>query len=882
MSGAPRGPWQRLQRHFRKGAPLPRFLTLALLVGLLAAIANLVVHAQRLAREFDDTTEARTDNLTWFVAQIEVDLLNLRLALAELPADADPALPLPEAAESRIRHAFDILYSRAQAMEAAGPLLSSLHDPAMLAQVERIQRSTAQMAARLDSGPLRTGAMAGMAAQLAALAPDVRGFAVAALAQLTERSAEQRLRQRDVLGRFSALSIMLVVLMSVILFVVADLYRGLLEHARSTRQMSATQRKMIEASRDAVIVTDRDGRIVAFNTAAEALYGISRATAIGQQAPALLNPDPTDPRAVDTMMAQFSRRAANNTLSEPFAMQARLHNGRIAPLEVVVIPDLDSEGQPIFMCFVRDISDRLAVETTLRRARDAAERAAEARARFLTVMSHEMRTPLHGVIAAMDLLGRGRLSRDQRRFLSIAQDCGQSALQQVDDLLALARHEEGAEPEVAFDPAALAQTIADQAATLAAAQGTRVILTVTDPARGTVSGLRRSFERALGNLVSNAVKVTHDGTVRITLDRLHGGVPDGIVTLSVTVADTGPGIAAEDQTRIFDDFETLDWSLTRPSGGTGLGLGIARRAVRAMGGEITLNSAPGAGSSFHFTARLARRDTAAPPAPEPLPAPAPPAEDDIPCAPDPATFCADTLRVLLVEDNNINRTLMQAMLLRMGHAVTLAENGAAALDLAAARCFDVIVTDVGMPVMDGAAAVQALRAGGGCSADTPVLGVTAHALPGDLMRFRAAGMDCVLTKPLRLDQLAEALAAVTAPPNDPLFDHDTLEDSRAMMGAAGHARLVARLAQDLAGTLSALPADPAARAEALHRLGGGAAVLGLRRLRRELSEAEEAARTGKPAAEGLAAALEGTMARSRRALGPAGQAAQSSAQMAQE
>jgi signal transduction histidine kinase/DNA-binding NarL/FixJ family response regulator len=512
---------------------------------------------------------------------------------------------------------------------------------------------------------------------------------------------------------------------------------------------------------------------------------------------------------------------------------ARHRDGREFPVEAIAIAERDNEGVPVVFAFVRDISERLSVEAALRRARDTAERNAEARSRFVAVVSHEMRTPLHGLTAALDLMARGRLSREQRRFLSIAQGCTQTALNQVEDLLDLTRREgdAGGEPEVVFDPATVCVALVEQSRPLARARGNRISLVVPEAPLGDVLGLRRAFERALGNLLSNAIKFTEGGEIAVRLSRLPGmrDMPEGAVRLRVEVEDQGIGIAAEHQSRIFDDFETLDDGLTRRAGGSGLGLGIARRAVRAMGGEIKLSSAPGRGSLFRFTIPM-------------LPVPhgiaADPRQGDRASAP---------LCVLLVEDNPVNRTLMVESLQRLGHSAEIALDGRQGVAMAELRAFDLIVMDIGMPEIDGLTASRMIRDGAGLSRRAPILAITAHALPQHSAELRAAGITRLLTKPVRLDAFGAAIADLVLPPDDPLLDRAVLADTRSILGGPAHDRLMAQFASEVAailGDLAQRRPEPADVAAAAHRLAGSAAVMGALRLRRLLIAVETAAQGG--------------------------------------
>ncbi len=292
--------------------------------------------------------------------------------------------------------------------------------------------------------------------------------------------------------------------------------------------------------------------------------------------------------------------------------------------------------------------------------------------------------------------------------------------------------------------------------------------------------------------------------------------------------DTGIGITEANLARIFEDFVTLDASYRRTNAGTGLGLGIARRMVRAMGGEIGVESEPGEGSLFWIRLPLA-----------------PPTD---------AGSAPLGLRVLLVEDNQINRFVARGMLERDGHTVTEAIDGAEGLAAAERERFDLIVMDVSMPHLDGVSATRNIRSGSGPSAATPILGLTAHAQPAEVARFRAAGMTEVLHKPVLQGELTRMIARAlgttatapgaaaaslpTAEETLPLIDPQISGELRDAIGAQSHAQLRDALVGE-AKRFFTQPHDDVGHAA--HRLAGSAAVLGARALHRHLQSVELAA-----------------------------------------
>ena len=391
--------------------------------------------------------------------------------------------------------------------------------------------------------------------------------------------------------------------------------------------------------------------------------------------------------------------------------------------------------------------ERLAAH--LAQAVEQAQAASRAKSQFLANMSHEIRTPLNGVIGMTELLQRTPLSPAQRAYVDAARLSGEALLGLVTNVLDLSRIEAG-RVEIENVPFELAELIEEVVAPFRDAALDRGLAIATLlPARvpRRLIGDPHRLRQVLTNLVGNAVKFTEQGRVAV---RVAPGETEGQrVLLAFTVEDTGPGIAPAQQARIFEPFAQADGSTTRRYGGTGLGLAISRHLVELMGGSIAVDSVPGEGATFRFTARF----TLAPDdAPRPAAGPAPGRAD-------PADAPRIEAGVLLVEDNQVNLLVGVGMLRRIGCTVETAANGRTALALAAARRFDLILMDCQMPDMDGFETTAAIRAQEAAQdRRTPIVALTANAVEGDRDRCLAAGMDDYLAKPFRLADLRRVVA----------------------------------------------------------------------------------------------------------------------------
>ncbi|HEY2660621.1 MAG TPA: ATP-binding protein [Caulobacteraceae bacterium] len=432
----------------------------------------------------------------------------------------------------------------------------------------------------------------------------------------------------------------------------------------------------------------------------------------------------------------------------------RLQRGERARVEVQTRDEIGRLAES-FNAMATEISHR---ETELEGARDQAEAANRAKSSFLANMSHEVRTPLNGVIGVAGVLSQTALEPDQRQMLGIIQNSA-SVLQRVlDDVLDLARVEAGRLQvvEEVFDLAAMVEAVVDSAEIQCHAKRLRFDLVTDESTRASVLGDRVRLKQILGNLISNAVKFTERGGVTLTVDRAEGA------GCRFEVRDTGIGFDPALNAMLFQPFQQADGSDTRRFGGAGLGLSISRELARAMGGELTAASAPGEGATF--TVIL------------PLPAVAPVVETE-PAARgfathadppvEPAQGEAHAIRVLVADDHETNRAVVRLILNTVGVEVITVDDGAEAVAaFTGGGAFDVVLMDMQMPVMDGLTAIRLIREHERDTgrAHTPILVLSANAMPEHVDAAHAAGADSHLAKPITPPKLIEAIEdALSAP-----------------------------------------------------------------------------------------------------------------------
>jgi len=666
-------------------------------------------------------------------------------------------------------------------------------------------------------------------------------------------------------------------------------------HMAEIIRSKARLRGVVEASPTALVMIGPGGEIKMVNNKAERMFGYDRAE-LQDRPLEVLVPATFRGRHVE-LRGAFLANMSSRAMGEGRDLFGQRKDGSTFPLEIGLNP-IDVDGVMMVLAGVSDITSRKAAEhathlqqeglersnAELIRARLRAEQGTRAKSRFLAGMSHELRTPLNGILGYAELLRiEGGLNDVQWTRVHAMQRAGRHLLEMITSVLDLSKIEAGtldlnrAVMDVQWtcgDCITLLRPVAD-------ARGLALGLETEADCPTLIVSDQTRLRQVLLNLLANAIKFTDRGSVKLRLSVAQ--VPSGENRLRFEVADTGRGVAADRRGDLFQDFERLGIDAEGDIEGAGLGLAISHRIATSMGGRISHTENPGGGSIF--TLEIPLSEPAAGDA-EPLQAAtdANAAQETSPTAPR-----TRQLRVLVVDDIEMNRDIATAFATAAGHEVRCVDGGAAAVQSAASDDFDVILMDLRMPEVDGFEATRRIRALGGKRGRVPIVALTAQAFSEQVDECKRAGMVGHVAKPFTQVALLKALGdamedghhITPAPPQRasaaslPIVNVDTFETSAAFLSPAA----VVSYLEDIIRTIESVQKEFHGRnakilgdkmADGIHALAGKVGMFGFVRLSEVAREVERAARTGRTIEHELAAelddALEASLAQTRHRL----------------
>ena len=659
-----------------------------------------------------------------------------------------------------------------------------------------------------------------------------------------------------------------------------ELTGQLIRNERTRAELERRERfqaSLLDSAQIAILAVDGEGRFTLVNPFAERLLGLRETELIGRERLHSI----FETRALQALASELSAQLGRpvpadwNALRElarghaaPRETRLRHRNGTWVPALVAVSATRDNEDEaPGLLVIAADLSALKRLERALRASEARAQDASRAKSSFLAAMSHEIRTPMIGVTGMVEVLSHSRLDPEQRRALEVIQQSSQSLLRIIGDILDFSKIEAGRlelSPEAVDLPALLRTTVAGFLGA-AASRGVHMSCHVDEGIAPAHHADALRLRQILGNFLSNAVKFTERGMIQAALE--YQGPAEPVEgedrprdRLCLRVTDTGIGVSAEQQERLFEPFNQADSDTSRRYGGTGLGLAICRRLATLMDGEVSMQSEPGVGTTMRLSVALPRASASELVAP----AVAASANEALIARPLPDIATAERERslILLIDDHPTNRLVIARQLALAGYASEAVASGEEGLQAWRSGHYALILSDVHMPGLDGYGLARAIRAeeardASGDASRTPIIALTASALKGEAEACLAAGMDDCLVKPVAVARLAASLrrwlphtapVAESAAPSALLDGHDDTRVldvgvlQRLLADSGGEAAEV--LEDFLAASTQDLHGLQAARNESdllgvqrhAHRLKGAALLIGAP----ELSEAAQA------------------------------------------
>lgn len=542
----------------------------------------------------------------------------------------------------------------------------------------------------------------------------------------------------------------------------AGTYTDIDDRKRSQLKLAASEaryRLLAEYSSDVIFLLTSDSTIVYVSPACQAVLGYEPHEMIGQLGLSFLEADDVDYGTV--LIADISNHPGSTTRELRF----RRKDGALVWLEVnarsITCPETGQVKELIGA--LRDITDRKQREVELLRAREAADAASRAKSNFLAAMSHELRSPLHGVIGMVELLSTTRLNKQQKGFVQSASKAAQLLLSSINDILDFTKIEAG-KLELDLASFSINEMISDVELLFhesAKSKGLHLTVLVDPELPAEVIGDEVRIRQAIVNLVGNAIKFTFHGSVCISVQVLKFAAET--VDIRFEVIDSGIGISEQTRSQLFSPFMQADRSTSRTFGGSGLGLAISKRLIDIMGGFITCESTVGIGTRFWIDLPLISSDETQTRKLENDRSSSKSTVIQLYEGSD-SIMHNNQLHILIVEDNEIGAEVAAELLKPRGFVITIADNGAAAIELFRESEFDLILMDCQLPILDGYKTTRIIRnieserrSNDATICPVPIIALTASALSGDKERCLAAGMNDYLTKPLSSQLLHEAI-----------------------------------------------------------------------------------------------------------------------------
>ena len=798
-----------------------RFVVLVGL-GLLTILLALMV--SKLFSDLQDLSVSKGNTQTrWHSSQFETQIADLDSILTENIANVDLQ-------RDAIRQKINIVLSKLFVLKNDPYLLNFWQNPGQAASglIPLFQFETRAIAIADKPAQITPSDLLDLRDILRKARPVVRKISLHSVELAAAQSTKRRMKFARQLTWTGGFAIGFLIMLASLLLLMDRMLLSAIRRAAaltaSSRQLAAT----VAGSLDAIVIADSFSKIIEYNASAEGVFGWTRKEIIGRTMEDIFLPEglrDTYKNAMNQPLLQDSSEAIYPTR---FELSGRRKNGEEFPVELNMT-FVKRNDDAIFMAYIRDVSDRKITEKALIEARDRAESADKAKSQFLAVMSHEMRTPLAGIIGIMDLLKTTKLSQKQDRYIQIATSSSTVLLDHINEALNITRIDVG-KLELSsqeFNLPDLAETLVEVLEPLSKKKNLDLRLQLANNIESNFMGDSHRIRQILINLLGNAIKFTDQGNINFSITGSDGPETSFVHFI---ISDTGLGIAPENHQKIFEEFVAITQGDQSQVRGDGLGLHISRKIARLMGGDIMVKSDIGKGAEFTLSLPLERVR-----------------KIDGKVA-EPASFPHkenQNLSILVVEDNNVNREVLGDMLKGLGHSVSRATNGVEALDCANIQSFDIIFMDINMPVMDGIETTHRIRADSKLNSKACIVGLTAHGSDEFGEEAQQAGMDNFFTKPIRLEALRKIISDIVSNDQFAVIDEfspvltelfETLGREKVLrIGEKFFEELDVFIQQSIDGVFAE---DHVALVEATHKMKGAAVLLGQNVLETPLDQLE--------------------------------------------
>jgi len=780
--------------------------------------------------QIEEIRSASEDNVEWNINQLEIETLKLQLAVGDyLAAGSENTDDL------KLR--FDIYYSRIGII-SGGHMADLIVRNGYVENLAKI-RAFAEETAVIIDGPTEqlVQFLPDLAGQLPEQRKAARVISLGLLSNMAVKTDSQRAKLGYLLGATAITTVLMFIVLGASLAVIIRLYFQSIARKLEVDFTVARLDATINATKDAVLVLGHDNCILEAGGAFETLFKDRKTKVRGKPLQSILV-DRGMKNIVLNQTSETTQAISEKRRTATLKGIGRRQDGTRFPVEYSFQSVIVNQTNCIVM-FITDVAEQVQDKSNLVEARNKAQAAAQEKSRFIGIISHEMRTPLNGVLGSLEVIEAEKLSNKQIRFLGVAKRSSTRLLGLVEKVLSVSQLESRKTilKPTTFCVNKFLEKLKDDYQFEAANSKNKMEISTSNTTNLQVFGDTEILGHIVGNLLSNALKFTDQGSIKISANIEESSRQPGALFLVISVKDNGCGISSENLDKIFEDFVSIPGVGGKTISGTGLGLGIAQRLADFAGGWIDVESTLNLGSVFtlHFpvgSRRFTCLDT-----------------EEISASSGHEQPENAPLNILVAEDDEISRTIFEEQIRTLGHTPQMVVDGVQCVQSAVKTCFDAILMDFSMPNMDGLEAARRIRASG-ASKNTPIIGISANRTDDIRTKTRDSGINFLLSKPVSKNALQEALLTISelagSDGTEPILDKTVIADVLDVLGvekSRQQARQFIATTDQFFAELDRYDWSDSATefATSSHKTAGRAALMGARKLAEVLSELEDRA-----------------------------------------